>query len=145
MGLDMYLNKKTYLWKDEEKESINGLPDGIKSSRISYIVEEVGYWRKANQVHKWFVDNVQDGEDDCKRYFVDKSKFMELKSIVDSVLSAPSTAGNLLPTTIGFFFGSQEYDEYYFVDLKETQQLLDKLFSDETVFDNYDFYYQASW
>lgn len=30
------------------------------------IMEEVGYWRKANQIHNFFVENVQDGEDDCK-------------------------------------------------------------------------------
>lgn len=29
------------------------------------IMEEVGYWRKANQIHNFFVENVQDGEDDC--------------------------------------------------------------------------------
>lgn len=29
------------------------------------IMEEVGYWRKANQIHAFFVKNVQDGEDDC--------------------------------------------------------------------------------
>lgn len=30
-----------------------------------HIMEEVGYWRKANQIHNFFVENVQDGEDDC--------------------------------------------------------------------------------
>lgn len=30
-----------------------------------HIMEEVGYWRKANQIHAFFVENVQDGEDDC--------------------------------------------------------------------------------
>ena len=29
------------------------------------IIEEVGYWRKANQIHNWFVDHVQNGIDDC--------------------------------------------------------------------------------
>lgn len=29
------------------------------------IKEEVGYWRKANAIHDWFVENVQDGIDDC--------------------------------------------------------------------------------
>ena len=29
------------------------------------IKEEVGYWRKANQIHNWFVENIQDGVDDC--------------------------------------------------------------------------------
>ena len=27
--------------------------------------EEVGYWRKANAIHGWFVRNVQNGKDDC--------------------------------------------------------------------------------
>ena len=30
------------------------------------IYEQVAYWRKANAIHKWFVDNVQDGKDDCR-------------------------------------------------------------------------------
>lgn len=30
------------------------------------IMEEVGYWRKENMIHKWFVDHVQDGVDDCR-------------------------------------------------------------------------------
>lgn len=29
------------------------------------IMEQVGYWRKANQIHLWFVNHVQNGEDDC--------------------------------------------------------------------------------
>ena len=29
------------------------------------IIQEVGYWRKANAIHQWFVDNVQSGIDDC--------------------------------------------------------------------------------
>ena len=32
------------------------------------ITEEVGYWRKANQIHNWFVENVQNGVDDCDFY-----------------------------------------------------------------------------
>lgn len=30
------------------------------------IMEQVGYWRKENSIHKWFVEHVQDGIDDCK-------------------------------------------------------------------------------
>ena len=29
------------------------------------IMEQVGYWRKANAIHAWLVNHVQDGEDDC--------------------------------------------------------------------------------
>lgn len=34
-------------------------------SYIDSFWDEVGYWRKANQIHNWFVENVQDGVDDC--------------------------------------------------------------------------------
>lgn len=30
------------------------------------IMEQVGYWRKENMIHQWFVDHVQDGIDDCR-------------------------------------------------------------------------------
>ena len=30
-----------------------------------HIMEKIGYWRKANQIHNFFVKNVQDGKDDC--------------------------------------------------------------------------------
>ena len=69
MGLDMYLHKKTYVknWEYMSPEELhevtvkkNGqeLPN-IKKERISSIEESVAYWRKANHIHQWFVDNVQ--------------------------------------------------------------------------------------
>lgn len=30
------------------------------------IHQQVGYWRKANSIHDWFVNHVQNGEDDCR-------------------------------------------------------------------------------
>ena len=71
MGLDMYLTKKSYIknWdfmKPNEKHKVtikknNKIVKEIKPERISEVIEDVGYWRKANAIHKWFVDNVQDG------------------------------------------------------------------------------------
>lgn len=29
------------------------------------IMDQVAHWRKANAIHSWFVEHVQDGEDDC--------------------------------------------------------------------------------
>lgn len=40
--------------------------------------QEVAYWRKANAIHKWFVDNIQDGIDDCGNYEVTKEDLEEL-------------------------------------------------------------------
>lgn len=47
--------------------------------------DEVAYWRKANQIHKWFVDNVQKGEDDCGYYKVSKKKLEELRDLCKSL------------------------------------------------------------
>ena len=58
-----------YLWDTDHKY-------GHKS-----IIEDVGYWRKANAIHKWFVDNIQDGEDDCGYYEVAPEQLEELLNI----------------------------------------------------------------
>jgi hypothetical protein len=93
MGLDMYLTKKTYVWTDHETgkrelKSIKGFPEkykNIKPERIKTIEEEVGYWRKANQIHKWLVDNIQDGNDDCGEYSLPKEKAIELLNICKEI------------------------------------------------------------
>ena len=49
--------------------------------------ENVGYWRKANEIHYWFVQNVQGGEDDCGNYEVSQSKLIELREICQKVIN----------------------------------------------------------
>ena len=149
MGLDMYLSKKTYVknWdfmKPEEKFKVevtkNGVDVGIKPERVSHIVEEVGYWRKANAIHDWFVTNVQDGVDECQLSYVDGDKLVELLGLVNAVLANRDKARELLPTTDGFFFGSTEYAEDYFEDLILTKSILENVIEEDG-----DFYYQSSW
>lgn len=51
------------------------------------IIEQVGYWRKANSIHNWFVENIQDGEDDCDYHReVTEYDLMELLDICKKVL-----------------------------------------------------------
>ena len=53
------------------------------------ITEEVGYWRKANQIHSFFVDKVQDGEDDCDYHHeVTKEVLEELLDTCETVLAS---------------------------------------------------------
>jgi len=53
------------------------------------ISEQVGYWRKANQIHNWFVENVQDGEDDCRYHRPITALDLEkLKSACERVLNS---------------------------------------------------------
>ena len=80
MGLDMYLTKKTYLgtkWEHRNvKLKIKVLHNekevdlNINPKKVDDISEEVMCWRKANHIHKWFVDNVQEGVDDCRLYHI---------------------------------------------------------------------------
>src|SRR5690242_7485062 len=134
MGLDMYLEKRHYVknWsymKPEELHNVlvlkGGKPTNIKSERVKEVVEEIGYWRKANAIHRWFVENVQDGMDDCKEYYVSREKLAELLKEVELTLKAQHLAPALLPTQQGFFFGSQEYDEYYWQDMEDTKRILE--------------------
>ena len=159
MGLDMYLTKKTYVknWSHMSPEQLHeitvkkgGEPrTDIKPERISSIEESVAYWRKANHIHKWFVDNVQDGEDNCREYYVGREQLQQLvdeckqvkESLEKSNNSDTSVAEELLPTQSGFFFGGTEYDEYYIQDLDDTIKQLEPLLQEESG----EFYYQSSW
>lgn len=103
---------------------------------------EVGYWCKANHIHKWFVDNVQSGVDDCGKYLVSRENIIALRNKCIEVLENKCDSDAILPTTSGFFFGSTEYDDGYFEDCLATIEICDKCLkspSDET------FYYQSSW
>ena len=102
------------------------------------------YWRKANQVHKWMVENVQHGEDNCGVYEGDINQLRELKDIVEEIIADPSKAPDLLPTESGFFFGSQEYDEWYREDMELTLQNLNEML-EEYKSGPTRFFYTSSW
>ena len=97
MGLDMYLYKRMYTknWEHmdkAEKHTVTVKLGGkirkdVKPERIAYVTEEVMYWRKANAIHKWFVDNVQEGKDDCGEYSVSREKLSTLLELCNRVLA----------------------------------------------------------
>lgn len=154
MGLDMYLSGKRYLSKylnETDSDKINTINEifGIDGDEDKdYGVEEIkfrlAYWRKANPIHKWFVDNCQNGIDECQETWVTRDKLVELLDVCKTVLADLSKAQKLLPTQSGFFFGSSDYDEWYQRDLEYTVARLEKILEDSAL-DNVDFYYQSSW
>ena len=105
MGLDMYLNKKTYVGANYDFNNVTGtlalkrndVPIPINLNKIRYILEEQAYWRKANQIHRWFVNNVQEGVDDCGIYEVYGEQLLELVELCRRVLADHSLADSLLP------------------------------------------------
>jgi hypothetical protein len=134
MGLDMYLTAKRYIYDfgDDDtalREALAELKvNGMRVKEMSY---EAGYWRKANQIHKWFVDNVQGGVDNCAEHLVTHEELERLLELVSEVLRNRDKAEHLLPTTNGFFFGNALYDESYFDDLINTKAIIENLLSME--------------
>jgi len=143
MGLDMYLSAKRYLWSEErEGVKVSGfdIPAPLELCEVRC---RAAYWRKANQIHGWFVKNVQDGEDDCQPYEVGRDDLQALVDLCRKVLDNRKLAKKLLPPNEGFFFGGYEYDDYYFSELQRTADELAKLL--EAVDDSWSFEYQSSW
>lgn len=155
MGLDMYLEARVFVAgydhdKPEDIARFNTLVDvaGLRSEGLgsphAVVAVNVAYWRKANQIHKWFVTNVQNGEDNCNPHYVQRDKLAELKELCEKVLDDHSLAGELLPASSGFFFGSTDYDEWYFEDLEYTVSKISHLLTSPS-FERADFFYDSSW
>ena len=152
MGLDMSLYRRTRVMNydhtpEDKKYSVTvtkgGKPADVKPERISSIIEEAMYWRKANAIHGWFVRNVQDGEDDCGEYYVSEDNLKELLALCKAVAADHAKAEALLPTQSGFFFGGTEYDEGYFQDIDDTIKGIEGLLKENNE-DSY-FLYSSSW
>jgi hypothetical protein len=105
------------------------------------IFHEVGYWRKANAIHGWFVDNAQNGVDDCGYYELTKEILEKLLKEVEETIKTKNTS-TLSPRS-GFFFGSYDIDEWYWNDLKATAKILKKVLTED--WSNDRFFYHSSW
>ena len=101
------------------------------------------YWRKANQIHKWFVDNVQGGEDDCGAYIVEREQLEDLACAVNYTLTTKDTSK--LPPQAGFFFGSTQVDDFYWEDLENTRMYIDEMFAILDQHPNRNLFYVSSW
>lgn len=97
MGLDMYLHTNSKKVCKAANKASSGedwrVPGGVAI-----------YWRKANAIHKWFVENVQYGEDDCGTYEVSVEQLVELRDTCKKVLEASELVD-------GYVFGGQQYKD----------------------------------
>ena len=159
MGLDMSLNGRRFIrsWGLDNEDEIAdkvaaALPETLPpGSKPEYVEVEFVRWRKANAIHKWFVDNVQDGNDDCRHYDLHWEQIAELRDTCKKVIDNPDMAQELLPVASGFFFGSTEYDDYYMQDIEYTMNALTDLitwYAVEKLADRkyfWDLQYYSSW
>jgi hypothetical protein len=148
MGLDMNLMAVRYLYQSETEDAVigkkvNAALNISEDFEVQTISIEVGYWRKANHIHKWFVGNVQNGKDDCGSYYLKREKLLELKNVCEKVLQDNNVGPDILPTQSGFFFGNTEYNDVYIGYIKKTIEIIDKALSlDEN---KWAFKYVSSW
>jgi hypothetical protein len=147
MGLDMYLDKKLYLSKYNKKQNKQrkDIKKVIGVSGIKEIQADAIYWRKSNQIHKWFVDNIQEGNDDCGTYEVDISILEKLLATINKVLKSKGLATELLPPTEGFFFGDNEINDEYWTDLEYTKNALKRELKFAKENPGWYFVYSSSW
>lgn len=178
MGLDMWLNKEVYIGAHWDHRKISGhvelKKDGVAlntpATNIESIIYRVITWRKSNQIHKWFVDNVQEGVDDCGTYPVTTDQLKELLDLCNQVLKildevkynidndddddtiafaldklSPDNLAILdeLCPQAGFFFGSTEIDKWYYHDVKYTVDALSDLDFEDNVYTTYT--YTSIW
>jgi hypothetical protein len=149
MGLDMYLYKKeaaneqAILDALDEVEGWDWENECLTPALMEMPTEELGYWRKVNAVHDWFVRNVQNGRDECQMSYVPIAKAQELYDTCVAILTDKSKASKLLPTASGFFFGSTDYDEWYYEGVENTAEIMYNALND--LGENEFIMYQSSW
>lgn len=135
MGLDMYLFR--------QKKFREG--DDAYNELVKEMSEEVMYWRKANQIRSWIVNNtIYEDDWNCEEVELTKETLEKLKADCETVMDDPSKARKIFPTSAKFFFGSTDYDEWYFNELETTAKEIEIILK-ETDFENEIIYYTEWW
>ena len=160
MGLDMYLYGSRFISSydplPEEAVLVEAIREGMDlpdcENPLSTFETKILQWRKANAIHKWFVDNCQDGKDECQRTSLMLSDLHALRDTLAQLLDHDeSKAALLLPPTSGFFFGSEALDEWYWDEVDRTHAVLDewiKYIEKDRVRQKswgWDLFYDSSW
>jgi hypothetical protein len=174
MGLDSYLYAEKRVgnynhYSAQNKELYNKVAEAVGLTDFNQTCHggnsvtarlPLAYWRKANQIHQFFV-NLSGEDDHCQDIEVSREDLENLLSLCKQVLETRDKTledlkegevvvgpEDILPTRPGFFFGSTDYDEYYYSDLEHTVQVLEKILNHPGIPKedySWSFVYQASW
>ena len=116
-----------YTWKYEdmtkEVKPIEDVKEWWQNFVRGYYAQDDAYFRKVNFIYRYFGNRLDD-EEAC---FVTKADLTDLIDRCEKVLADHDKAAELLPTTSGFFFGSTDYDNWYFGDVKDALKQFKKL------------------
>ena len=103
-----------------------------------YGQEEVGYFRKVNFLVGYF-----NYEENCSNQEITMDEIKMLLERCREVLKhkSKSKAELLLPVQQGFFFGSYNYDDWYFGDVKEVRDWCAKIIKEADQFPDTEYIY----
>ena len=130
MGLDINVTKiaksmvktNTNSWKDYEK-LIDELND-IDCENFEFLA----YFRKVNFLFEFFSGSLNEEETTA---VITRGEMEELIEKCEFVLNNRDKASEILPTCDGVFFGSLDYDDYYFESVAKV------LLSFQVILENY--------
>lgn len=71
--------------------------------------KELMYWRKANQIHNWFVQNCQGGVDNCERHVITVADLKKLQELCKKILTMTEIKQELRPTYPNGWFEEPVY------------------------------------
>ena len=158
--MDMYLYARKYVSRFDyqngeriERGDFATLADTAPADLTKYgeftgiqIDYPVLYWRKANAIHGWFVNECAGGVDECQPIYVSRESLVKLRDLCNQAANQPAMAGDILPPTGGFFFGTYDIDEWYIRDMQHTVHALNHILATVPADEwNWDFIYRASW
>lgn len=109
------------------------------------------YWRKANAIHSWFVENIQDGVDDCQTSDdINYELLALLASHCRTALDAYAAddfdkAQEILTPKAGFFFGPAEVNEWWAQNATYTAERVELLVNLAIQTGGVSFNYESSW
>ena len=104
----------------------------------------IGYFRKVNFLVKFFEDTGFDVKNQTPLK-ITREDGEELLSNCEEVLKDHSKGPELLPTMSGFFFGSTDYNDYYYDDVEAVRNYVkDKLLPEfDTLEEGEDIYFET--
>lgn len=120
MGLDMFMQKQTEFFQNHLQLVVNG--EIVNTSRLTSIIESVGYWREFRIMHEWIVNNVQGGRDDKGRYWMCEDDISELVDYLES---------------------EKEYNSEQAAEIESTISQLKNYLQEDNITEFSAFYYQA--
>ena len=145
MGLDITFYKAKRSKDNETKERLEEIRKELATEYLKSIDErnsklikeledenekinpwnEVAYFRKVNFLIPFF-----GYKENCSNIEIDKYQVEDLIEACKEVLANHDKASFLLPTQAGFFFGSTDYDDWYFDDVQNVKEKFEEILAD---------------